>query len=203
MLRRARNNPTGPAWDPNLYGKDFTMRTPGGDAHAMMMLELMAANIIDAQRHGYVRRVLRELATKTTDFAQRGLRIFKYIQVHQVFTKDPFGIDMPRHVDQLLYEMAKAGPWALRDDGTKIGGARFDCDDAAQVGAALHLACGDQVAFVLANKNDAKSFRHVYYAARPNSKADWTPFDPQETPKPFTWPRDMRRKIVPLESLAR
>lgn len=195
-----------PADDPNLYGVNMRIKAPDGDDAARTMAEVMRAIVHDADRRQYITTLARLVLTKSKarcndpnveiiarQLSQSNCTIAKLVELHymlrsvQCFTRDPGSVDMPRHVDQLAYEILTRGKTAC------------DCDCLAMLGAAVARALGFEAAFVLVGDGPSDRFRHVFYAVQ--LRGDWRPFDPQTRTPPFVWPvRAIKREIVRVDS---
>lgn len=206
-------NGTPPANDPELYGRNFAIETPPGMDHAHAMIEIMRAIVHDSDRHRYVPTLARRLYERVRIYckspaaetisqrlglancsAGRLLGLFYAMRKAQRFVRDPKYADMPRHVDQLAYEVTMHGTTAC------------DCDCIAMLAAAIARAWGYETAFVLVGETPTDRLRHVFYAVK--LRGQWYPFDPQIDPsdthkpsEPFVWPtRAVRREIFPLDT---
>lgn len=197
-----------PGDDPRLYGQDLTLPLPEGDAGRFATCEVMRAIIHDADRHGYVAGLARQVHREATrycltarplivDLAKaarvRGsvcslgkiACVYELLQRSQDNTGDPWGTEMPRHVDQLIHEL---------DTTHRVA---CDCDDIAMLGAALLRAMGFETALAMVSKRADRVLQHVFYAAK--VEGVWVPSDPQERTPPFMWPVTTRREIVPVD----
>lgn len=195
-----------PSDDPNLYGLNLKLCAPDGDDSARAMAQVMRAIVHDSDRHRYIPllagkmldQAKQRVKTPTVEaiagrLSQTSCTISRLVELHhflratQSFTKDPDKVDMPRHVDQLAFEILTRGSTAC------------DCDCIAMLGAAIARAWGFETAFVLVGDAPDDRLRHVFYAVK--LKGDWRPFDPQTKTPPFVWPlRAVRREIVPVDA---
>lgn len=193
---------TPPASDPNLYGRNLRIETADGDEGARAMVQAMRAIVHDSARTTYVADLAKRIESRskklcdtplvertaklnhlTRPFASRLIELHRTLQGAQVFTQDPPGMDMPRHVDQLAHEILTREQVAC------------DCDCLAMVGAAVARTWGCETAFVLVGDHAQDHFRHVFYAVKVGRR--WVPFDPQTNTRPFEWPvRAVRREII-------
>lgn len=194
-----------PIDDPNLYGVNFTLQVNKGEDLPRVMATIMRAIVHDSDRRDYVLRLAREVkanakkratspavAKLSNDLDVPACSIAQLIELHemlgkaQIFTRDPKSADMPRHVDQLAFEILETGR------------VQCDCDCLAMLGAAIARFLGFETAFVLVGDTPTDRFRHVFYAAK--LRNHWHPFDPQTKTRPFVWPtRAVRREIIPLD----
>lgn len=204
---------TPPANDPELYGRNVVFTPPAGMDHAHAMIEIMRAIVHDSDRHKYVPTLARRLFDRVKIYckspaaeaisqrlklanctAGRLLGLFNTMRSVQKFTRDPKTADMPRHVDQLAWEVLTTKKTAC------------DCDCIAMLAAAIARAWGYETAFVLVGESPRDRLRHVFYAVK--LRGEWYPFDPQVDPsdthkpsEPFVWPtRAVRREIFPVDA---
>lgn len=197
-----------PGDDPNLYGLNLTLPLPDGDAGRFATCEIMRAIVHDSDRHGYVaglaahlnEEAARACTSRRGQIAARARAakldaplcllakldtVYQLLRDAQDNTGDPWGTEMPRHVDQLVHELDTTHRLAC------------DCDDIAMLGAALLRAMGFPTAFVMASKRADRQLQHVFFAA--SVRGAWVPLDPQETPAPFVWPVTTRVELVPVD----
>lgn len=101
------------------------------------------------------------------------------------FVRDPRNVELLKSPRYMVREWERTG---------RITG---DCDDAAILGAALSLACGYCVRWVLLGFHPGAPFKHVYAEASPTGRDPWTDYD---VTKPAQFPAGLRihRKLVIL-----
>ncbi len=101
------------------------------------------------------------------------------------FVRDPSGVELLKSPAYMLGERDRTG---------RIAG---DCDDAAILGAAIALATGYRVRWVLLGFTPGAPFKHVFAEAAPTAAGPWTDFD---VTKPAQFPAGLRahRRLVIL-----
>lgn len=101
------------------------------------------------------------------------------------FVRDPRGVELLK------------SPQVMLEEWERSGRATGDCDDAAILGAAVALASGYRVRWVLLGFRKSGPYGHVYAEAR-RPRGPWVPFD---VTRPSHLPAGLkvhRRVTVPL-----
>lgn len=114
--------------------------------------------------------------------------LYRWMRKRFRFVKDPEGVELLRHPDQMLQ--------AMRDGGGYTDG---DCDELATLAAALAIQLGLRPAFIVMDGiPSAGRFHHVFYGIIGPDGRTVTPYNPQEGTPPGQWPPASRRKIYPV-----
>lgn len=109
------------------------------------------------------------------------LKVYSFLRAKLDFARDPEGVELVRHPDQMIAEYERTG---------RMHG---DCDDLACLGAALCRARGYQAVLIVAGRKAQGPFEHVYYGIVVNGLT--IPFDPQEKVTPGFERKVERRKV--------
>jgi transglutaminase-like putative cysteine protease len=124
---------------------------PIGDAGTYRTVDVMKSLARAAQMNDTVRRLGESLAGGNGSAVQRALRLRDWLARHFLFVRDPASVELLTTPGEQLRQIA--------DTGSTYG----DCDDAATLGAALAIAGGLPVRYVLYGFGPPPSFfSHVF-----------------------------------------
>lgn len=116
---------------------------------------------------------------------QQMREVFHWFKQNVKFRRDPKGVEILSHPDQILEELVKTA--TSPDPRVEI-----DCKKASVLGASLLRQMKFRPLFVVMGRRADGPYEHVYWGAIVNN----VPFhlDPQETPMPFMRARGIRER---------
>lgn len=127
----------------------------------------------------------REIRTRALDLAPGGAAAIRQWLIRRFrFVRDPEGVELLKSPSVMLQEWEHEGE------------ASGDCDDAAILAAALAIAMGCKVRWVVLGFHRAGPFGHVYAEAWDGRK--WQDFD---VTRPAQFPpglKAQRRRVIPI-----
>jgi hypothetical protein len=174
-----------------VYGQSLQLPLDKGDAGIDQTAAAMTAVIHSAAASPIVdewtRRVILPIGANAGEVASQ---VFWALKSNLRFKRDPKGVELLRHPDQLVAELNMRA----KIDDPEQRRATGDCDDVAMLGCAMLLVCGIDCALIVMEPPASKrrEFEHVYFGAvlGPNLM----PLDPQETNVPGVQRAAVRRK---------
>lgn len=170
--------------DQRPYAARLDIDAGDGDQSTRNTIAAMRAIVHHAARSPKVHQVASVLAARTApkDVAAQLAGLDGFIRECVQFKPDTMGLEVLRHPDQLLSEIAANGRTSC------------DCDDVAMLGASVCRVLGVKPAFITVGHEPEGAYVHVHYAALADFPAPTlVPFDPQEHIPPGVWTPAGRR----------
>lgn len=163
----------------------LALTLPPGAAGVDCTIAAMLALVHDSKAHPSQDLIsaAAEIKRDAGDRRREPLQLYKWMRKRFRFRKDPDGIELLRHPDQMLQAM-RTNP-----RGRKTAG---DCDELATLAVAILLQLGHRPVFIVMDAGRGR-FHHVFFGVR--SEREVIPFNPQEGTPPGQWPASVRRKV--------
>jgi len=155
---------------------------PPGDEGTEHTIAAMVALIREAAKSEQVRSLAAHLAqTRVALEAQ----VFFWLKATIKFHKDPPHLEFLRHPARMIDAVAA---------GARIGKKPIgDCDDVADLAAAVIVASGAAPVLVVVGPDETGPFKHVYAGLR--TAQSYIPLDPQELSAPGLEVEAARRRV--------
>lgn len=157
-----------------------------GDRGVADTIAAMRALVLDSHERGGSSALAARLTAGAGGQVARLEALFRWMQDHIDFCKDPEGVERIRHPDLILQDIISGGRPCV------------DCDESAPVAAALLLGAEFKPVFITTSEPGASKLSHVYagIAARLTERS--LAFDPQEMQRVGQEPKHGRRIVWPI-----